>query len=505
MIRLNRFLAILFIILASIDAFSQTTPGFNVQNNQRSPRSSSSPHPQTSPPPAAASHAKRTMRSVHHVPAVASNVNKSTRNKAMGTGGRRKKEEGKDWNMEQIDKNSVTYPKNSGTQRAQKQKADGYYQHAKLLSASEEISLGTQVAALVKLNDIYWALTSTNTSSVSIHDWALASGYWDPPSSSTSSPPPPPFPPSRLLLLLPKRHQTYTGRDVVTPTPVESPLPPSPVPHLGTFTDFVNIVESGKHARKKMVESNMRLVISIARRYSSFGVSQADLVQEGSLGLMRATEKYDPTKGFKFSTYSSWWIQQSVFLAIAYQSRTIRLPVHVHNLLNKSRKTKASLLIELGRTPTVTEIASRLSIPEEKLRKVISMTKNTVSLEAPTLKAGGGKNSDRGELALVDTLSASEHSDDWSEASVSVDRSLFRKDLLKMMTVLSESEAMIIRLRYGVDDGKFRTVAEVSDALRKSKAWVRSQEVRGLRKLRRPWYEEKLREYAEAFADDEES
>ncbi|GMH73600.1 hypothetical protein TrLO_g5724 [Triparma laevis f. longispina] len=405
----------------------------------------------------------------------------------------RSKGEAKEWNME-IKKNEVAYPKSTASNRLKKTQSDGYYQTAALLTASEEISLGTSVSHLIKLNEIYWTLLS-NTTNLSVEDWAKAAGYWDDGAV-----------PSLVLdeydmsQLLPKRHQTYTGRDVQSPI---IPIEPRLKERVGDFREFVEVVEVGKRARKRMVEANMRLVISIARRYSQFGVSQSDLVQEGSLGLMRATEKYDPTKGFKFSTYSSWWIQQAVFLAIAYQSRTIRLPVHVHNLLNKTRKTKAALLIELGRTPTVSEISERLGITEDRLRKVMSSTKSTVSLEAPTIKAGGGKNADRGELSLVDTLPSNTHGD-FESSSQNVDRSLFRTDLLKMMSVLSQSESTIIRLRYGVDDGKFRTVAEVSDALRKTKSWVRSQEVRALRKLRRPWYEEKLREYKEAFQDEEE-
>ena len=277
------------------------------------------------------------------------------------------------------------------------------------------------------------------------------------------------------------------------------PIPPPST--SSSFSDFLSILELGFDSKTIMVSSNMRLVISIARRYSTFGVSRSDLIQEGSLGLMRATEKYDPGKGFKFGTYASWWIQQAIFLAIAYQSRTVRLPVHIHNFLNKARKVKAAYVTENGREATTQELASLMGVTVERLEKVVRMTKTTVSLSAPKIKAGGGRNGDQQELSLVDTLSGEEHGQGggYKETVEDIDRGFFRADLRKMMETLSGEERTVITLRYGVEDGKFRTIAEVAEGLGRKKAWVRSQETRALRKLRRPWYEGKLRDYIDAF------
>ena len=264
----------------------------------------------------------------------------------------------------------------------------------------------------------------------------------------------------------------------------------------GTTIDFIQDLTIARDAKKTMVKSNMRLVISIARRYQKVGVNLQDLVQEGSLGLMRATEKYDPSRGFKFSTYASWWIQQAVFRAIAYHSRTIRLPVHVHNLLNRARKVRSELQAELGRVPLDKEIAEKLNMTPEKLSKVLLMTRKSVSLEQPRFKQNPKDLGQESDMVIGESIDSNKLSGDFDESPESmVDNDLFHDDLEEMLTILGENEKRVIRLRYGMDDGLTRTVSTVSDVMNKPKSWVRSQECRALRKLRRPWYEKKLKEH----------
>jgi RNA polymerase sigma factor (sigma-70 family) len=289
----------------------------------------------------------------------------------------------------------------------------------------------------------------------------------------------------------------------------------------GTTLDFVEMMMTAKEAKQRMVECNMRLVMSIARKYSNVGVSLQDLVQEGSIGLSRAAEKFDPEKGFKFSTYASWyvflfimllhfilhpshyvsvllqyrWIQQAVFRSIAYHSRTIRLPVHVHNLLNRVRKVRNGLEGQIGRAPTNEEMAEALDMPVPKYNKMLRLTKRSISLELPKYQSNpkdlGFESSDLiGDTIASGTLDAERR----------VDRGLFHDDLQQMLEILDEDERIVITARYGVSDGLIRTVTAVAAQMKQSKAWVRSQECRALRKLRRPWYEKKLKEHQDALS-----
>jgi RNA polymerase primary sigma factor len=267
----------------------------------------------------------------------------------------------------------------------------------------------------------------------------------------------------------------------------------------GTPTRFVEMMMTGKDAKQRMVQSNMRLVVSIARKYSNVGVSLQDLVQEGSLGLSRAAEKFEPKKGFKFSTYASWWAQQAVFRSIAYHSRTIRLPVHVHNLLNRVRKVKLSLQAELGRAPTNEEMAMKLGLPVQKYNKMMSLTRRSISLEAPKYKSNPKDLGHEGDDSLGDTISASGVLTDETTPEKRVDHGLFHEDLAEMMNILDDDERFVISARYGLKDGMTRTVTAVAAQMKQSKAWVRSQECRALRKLRRPWYEKKLREHQDSL------
>lgn len=267
----------------------------------------------------------------------------------------------------------------------------------------------------------------------------------------------------------------------------------------GTPSNFVDMMLDAKNAKQRMVECNMRLVLSIARRYTNVGVNVQDLVQEGSIGLMRAVEKFVPSKGFKFSTYASWWIQQAVFRSIAYHSRTIRLPVHVHNFLNRVRRVRTQLQVELGRPPTNDEIAAQMNMSSKKYSKLITLTRRTISLEMPKYQNNPKDLGHESEALLGDTIDSSSAIKDDASPEQSVDHGLFLEDLHDMLKILAEEERAVISLRYGLKDGLTRTVTSVAYQMRQSKAWVRSHECRALRKLRRPWYEKILREHQKSL------
>jgi RNA polymerase primary sigma factor len=275
-------------------------------------------------------------------------------------------------------------------------------------------------------------------------------------------------------------------------------IPKAPI-NRGTPTDFVEMLMEASEAKQRMVSSNMRLVVSIARKYSNVGVNVQDLIQEGSLGLSRAAEKFEPKKGFKFSTYASWWIQQAVFRSIAYHSRTIRLPVHIHNLLNRIRKVRKNLEQELGRGPTNEEIAFELDMSVEKYNKMLLLTRRSISLETPKYQQNPKDLGHESEDVIGDTIAASQLLDDCSPEQ-GVDRTLFHEDLRGMLMILEPDERRVICSRYGLDDGLTRTVTAVASQMKQPKAWVRSQECRALRKLRRPWYEKRLKEHQDSLS-----
>ncbi|KAG5188824.1 hypothetical protein JKP88DRAFT_177604 [Tribonema minus] len=236
-------------------------------------------------------------------------------------------------------------------------------------------------------------------------------------------------------------------------------------------------------AKHAMVSSNMRLVIAVAKRYGRMGVPLSDLVQEGSLGLIRAAEKYDPDKGFRFSTYAAWWIQQAIYKAIAYHSRTIRLPVHVHNLLYSVRRARKALVLELGRTPTEAELAVRVGMPQDRLRRYLRASRTTISTECPSGKPGFNPQ----DQVLGDTLEAR----DTVAPEDCAERGLFRTRLREVMGALPEEERRVVTLRFGLEDGRTRSLAEVACASRCSKEWVRRTESRALRKLRAPHHQQR--------------
>lgn len=288
-----------------------------------------------------------------------------------------------------------------------------------------------------------------------------------------------------------KRAVRATAGDDVTDTDTNGAV----LANKGTVRDFVSMMILGREAKQRMIQCNMRLAVSIAKRYRNVGVNIADLVQEGSIGLARAAEKFDPKRGFKFSTYASWWIQQAVFRSIAYHSRTIRLPVHIHNLLNRVRRIRQTLQQELGRSPTNDEIAEKLGMPAEKYSKIIRLTRKSISLEMPKYQNNPKDVGQESEKLVLDTIDSTAVVSDEHRPERSVDQKLFQSDLREMLKILEEDERRVICARYGLEDGMTRTVTAVAAQFRQPKSWVRSQECRALRKLRRPWYEKRLYEH----------
>lgn len=297
----------------------------------------------------------------------------------------------------------------------------------RLLRAEEEIELARQIADLLELEDIRTKMIEHSGEIPTDEEWATACDY----------------------------------------------------DNLRQFNRRLHI---GRRAKDKMVQSNLRLVVSIAKKYMNRGLSFQDLIQEGSLGLIRAAEKFDHEKGYKFSTYATWWIRQAITRAIADQSRTIRLPVHLYETISRIKKTTKMLSQKMGRKPTEEEIAEDMEMTIEKLRFIAKSAQLPISLETPI-----GKEEDS---RLGDFIEA-----DGETPEDEVAKNLLREDLENVLDSLSPRERDVLRLRYGLDDGRMKTLEEIGQIFNVTRERIRQIEAKALRKLRHPNRNSILKEY----------
>ena len=248
---------------------------------------------------------------------------------------------------------------------------------------------------------------------------------------------------------------------------------------------LADVIDRGNLARRRLVESNLRLVVSVARRYMNRGIPLGDLIQEGNIGLMRAVEKFDYRRGFKFSTYATWWIRQAVSRALADHSRTIRVPVHMVETINRYVRLSASLQQELGREPTVDEIGKAMELPAERVREIVRILPQPISLENPV--------GDEQDATLADFVE-DENAVDLDEAA---SHAMLRVQVESVLNTLSPRERRVVELRFGLEGDRLYTLSEIGAELGVTRERIRQIETKALRKLRHPSRSRRLREFTD--------